>query len=65
MEVLICLSAESRGKVDEMVRKAIIAGGTLFKPPQDHGCMYGHGFQDLDGHIRELMYREPKALNQG
>lgn len=61
-EVLICLSAESREKVDQMVSQAIAAGGTTYKEPQDHGFMYGHGFQDLDGHIWELMYMEPSAI---
>jgi uncharacterized protein len=62
-EVLVCLSMESREKVDEMVRNAIAAGGTTYNEPQDHGFMYAHGFQDLDGHIWELMYMEPGAVN--
>ncbi len=64
-EVLVCLSFESREKVDDMVRKAIAAGATTYNEPQDHGFMYGHGFQDLDGHIWELIYMEPSAINQG
>lgn len=60
-EVLIGLSRESRGDVDEMVRKAVAAGGSTYSQPQDHGFMYGHGFQDLDGHIWELVYLEPDA----
>ncbi len=63
-EVLVCLSSESREKVDEMVRKAVTAGGTTYNEPQDHGFMYAHGFQDLDDHIWELIYMEPSALNQ-
>lgn len=63
-EVLVCLSSESRERVDEMVRKAVAAGGTTYNEPQDHGFMYAHGFQDLDGHIWELIYMEPSALNQ-
>ena len=55
-EVLVCLSCESRENVDDMVRKAVDAGGTTYNQPQDHGFMYGHGFQDLDGHIWELIY---------
>jgi uncharacterized protein len=58
-EVLICLSCESRGKVDEMVNCAVAAGGTTYNEPQYHGFMYGHGFQDPDGHIWELMFMEP------
>lgn len=60
-EVLVCLSCDSRAEVDEMVRKAVAAGGTSPNPPQDHGFMYAHGFTDLDGHIWELVYMEPNA----
>ncbi|KOQ25869.1 extradiol dioxygenase, partial [Achromobacter xylosoxidans] len=34
------------------------------RPPQDHGFMYGHGFDDLDGHIWEVFYMEPGATPQ-
>lgn len=64
-EVLVCLSAESRHDVDDRVRKALAAGGNTYNEPQDHGFMYGHGFQDLDGHIWELFYMEPGAACQG
>jgi predicted lactoylglutathione lyase len=60
-EVLVCLSCASRAEVDELVRKAVAAGGTAPNPPQDHGFMYGHGFTDLDGHIWELVYMDPAA----
>jgi predicted lactoylglutathione lyase len=54
-EVLVCLSVESREKVDELVRKAVAAGGSTFDAPKDYGFMYQHGFQDPDGHIWELI----------
>jgi hypothetical protein len=62
-EVLVCLSVESREAVDAQVRSAITSGGTTYNEPQDHGFMYAHGFQDLDGHIWELMYMEPGAIH--
>jgi len=61
-EVLLCLSSESRKAVDELVQKAVAAGGSTYSAPQDHGFMYGHGFQDLDGHIWEIVYLEPSAI---
>lgn len=61
-EVLVCLSSQSRTAVDEMVSNAIAAGGTTYNDPQDHGFMYAHGFQDLDGHIWEIVYMEPDAI---
>jgi predicted lactoylglutathione lyase len=64
-EVLVCLSCESREHVNDMVRKAVGGGGTTYNEPQDHGFMYGHGFQDLDGHIWEVIYMEPSAIHQG
>jgi predicted lactoylglutathione lyase len=61
-EVLICLSCDSRADVDAMVHKAVAAGGSTYNEPQDHGFMYAHGYQDLDGHIWELMAMEPGAI---
>jgi uncharacterized protein len=58
VEVLVALSFESRSAVDEMVRKAIAAGGSTYKEPIDMGFMYQHGFQDLDGHIWEIFFME-------
>jgi uncharacterized protein len=63
-EVLVALSFESRAAVDEMVRKAIAAGGSTYKEPNDMGFMYQHGFQDLDGHIWEIFFMEESAVNQ-
>ncbi|HSV54951.1 MAG TPA: VOC family protein [Burkholderiaceae bacterium] len=60
-EVLLCLSCENRGEVDELVRKALAAGGNAANPSQDHGFMYSHGFEDLDGHVWELMYMDLNA----
>jgi predicted lactoylglutathione lyase len=64
-EVLVALSYESREKVDDLVRKAVAAGGTTYSEAKDYGFMYQHGFQDPDGHIWELFYMEPEAINQG
>jgi hypothetical protein len=64
-EVLLALSAESREMVDEMVSKAIEAGGTEPREPQDHGWMYGRSFEDVDGHIWEILYMDESALIQG
>lgn len=61
-EVLVCLSCASRAEVDELVRKALAAGGTAPMPVQDHGFMYGHGFTDLDGHMWEVAYMDPAAV---
>lgn len=57
-EVLLALSCDSRAEVSERVAKALAAGGTAPNAPQDHGFMYQHGFEDLDGHMWELAYME-------
>ncbi len=61
-EVLTCLSAESRAEVDELMAKAKAAGARPWKPIMDMGPMYGASFQDLDGHVWELMYMDPAAI---
>jgi len=64
-EVLIAIDATSRQEVDEMVNKAVDAGGSIYREPQDHGWMYEHSFADLDGHQWEVAYMDvskmPKA----
>jgi len=52
----VCLSCDSREQVDTLVAKAKAAGGTIPSEPQDYGFMYGHGFEDLDGHHWELIH---------
>ena len=61
-EVLICLSCESKAEVDQLVAKAVAAGGNTPTPVQDHGFMYSHSFEDLDGHTWELMHMDPNAV---
>ena len=64
-EALFCLSAESREGVDELTEAALAAGGAPAKEPQDHGFMYGRSFYDPDGHLVEVMWMSPEAVEQG
>ena len=50
IEMWVCLTCDSRQEVDNLVAKAVAAGATATGKPEDHGFMYGHGFEDLDGH---------------
>lgn len=50
VEVLITLACESREQVDDLVARALAAGGTTYDKPEDFGFMYTHSFVDLDGH---------------
>jgi uncharacterized protein len=63
-EVILALSAKSRGEVDELVHKALAAGGTASNDPIDHGFMYSWSFQDIDGHLWELVYMDESAVQQ-
>ncbi|HTG68466.1 MAG TPA: VOC family protein [Candidatus Udaeobacter sp.] len=62
-EVILALSAENREQVDEFVHKALDAGATHSKDAIDHGFMYGWGFEDIDGHLWEIFYMDPSAVN--
>lgn len=55
-EVLLCFSCRSRAEVDTLVARAVAAGATTPRPPQDLGFMYSQSFDDLDGHTWELVY---------
>ncbi len=64
-EVLICMSADSRDAVDDMTARAGAAGGTIDPgPKQDYGFMYGRSFEDLDGHIWEVMWMDVEAAKE-
>ena len=55
-EVLTCLALDSRAEVDRMAEAALQAGGTQAR------AMVDHGFEDLDGHIWELIWLDLSAL---
>ena len=61
-EALIALSADSRSQVDELVDKALAAGATKVREPDDHGFMYARSFHDLDGHIWEIIWMDPSTI---
>jgi uncharacterized protein len=65
IEVIVALSAESREKVDQMINKAIEAGGRESREPQDHGWMYGRSFEDINRHLWEIIYMDEKAVKKG
>lgn len=61
-EVLIAIDADSREQVDEMVKKAVEACGSVYAKPADHGWMYQHSFADPDGHQWEILYMDESKL---
>jgi uncharacterized protein len=63
-EVIVALSTESREKVDQMINKVIEAGGKEHRKPQDHGWMYGRSFEDINGHLWEVIYMDKNVLKK-
>jgi uncharacterized protein len=64
-EVLICMSADSRDAVDDVLTRADGAGGLIDPgPKQDYGFMYGRSFEDPDGHIWEVMWMDVAAAKE-
>jgi predicted lactoylglutathione lyase len=61
-EVITALSADSREDVDRLCDTALAAGGSPANDPMEFGVMYGRSFQDPDGHIWEVVWMDPAAL---
>ena len=60
-EVIIALRCESREEIDSLIAKAVAAGGRTPHPPEDHGFMYDQGFEDIDGHLWNLVWMAPQV----
>jgi predicted lactoylglutathione lyase len=56
VESNVCLSCDSKAQVDDLISRAKAAGARIPRPAQDHGFMYGNGYEDLDGHHWELVH---------
>lgn len=65
IEVLTCLSFDSRARVNEIVDKAIAAGGTETGAPEDQGFMFQRSFDDPDGHTWEIIWMDPGFEKNG
>ena len=60
--VLNALSAESRQEADDLLARALASGGRPWQPAQDQGFMYGVSFTDPDGHVWEVVWMDPAAV---
>jgi len=61
-EAIVALSAKTRKEVDELFKKAVAVGGSEYRQAQDYGWMYGRAFQDINGHIWEIVYIDMNAI---
>lgn len=60
-EMVLCLTCDSREELEGLVAKAVAAGGRTPHPLEDHGFMATQGFEDLDGHLWNLVWMAPRA----
>jgi predicted lactoylglutathione lyase len=63
-EAILAVSAESREQVNEFADTALEAGGSPANDPMDFGFMYGRSFNDPDGHLWEVFWMDPSAIEQ-
>lgn len=61
-EAIVALSTKSRKEVDVLIRKVVTAGGSEYREAQDYGWMYGRAFQDINGHIWEVVYMDMNSI---
>lgn len=54
--VITCLRMQSREAIDEVMEAALASGATETRERQDQAAMYGRAFEDLDGHLWELLW---------
>jgi predicted lactoylglutathione lyase len=62
-EVMLALSCDSKSAVDAMVEAARKSGGKPdVNPKQDLGFMYGRSFEDVDGHVWEVLFMDMSQM---
>lgn len=62
-ETILSISADSKEEVDELADKAVqYAGKPSKEAVNELDFMYVRNFQDLDGHMWEVVYMDPTGL---
>ena len=56
--VINSLSVDSNDEVNTMIEKALKAGGKEPNEAKDYGFMQQRSFEDLDGHLWEVLYMD-------
>ena len=64
-EAILAVSADSREDVDAFADKAMTAGASTANEPMETSFMYGRSFNDPDGHLWEVFWMDPSAVEQG
>lgn len=65
MQVRTAFSRDSREQVDEILEKALQAGGTEQRTAQDYGFMYSPDFEDPDGNLLSALWMDAVAAEIG
>ena len=63
-EALYALTVDSREEVDAFIDKVMMAGGTVFREPEDYGYMYARSFTDIDNHTWEVIWMDPAHVEK-
>lgn len=64
-QMLLCVTADSRAEVDDVVDKAGAAGAVIDPSPvDDYDFMYGRSFEDLDGHMWGVNWIDAEAMTK-
>lgn len=63
-EAITAFSADSREDVDKLADEALASGGSTANDPMDLGFMYSRSFHDPDGHLWEIVWMDPSAVEQ-
>lgn len=61
-ELLIALALDSKQEVDTMFDAAVKNGGSEARGTMDYGFMYNRSFNDLDGHIWEILWMDMSQM---
>ena len=65
-EVLLCLGANSLAEADGYADRAVAAGGKADPcPKQEIPGVYGRSWEDLDGHLWEVVWVDVEAMGCG
>lgn len=62
-EVINALSMDSKEAVDQLLEKVIAAGGKEGQK-QELDFMYSRAFEDLDGHMWEVLWMDPSYVQK-
>jgi uncharacterized protein len=63
-EAIMAVTATSRDEVDQFVDRALGRGASPANDPIEMDFMYGRSFQDPDGHLWEVFWMDPRAIEQ-